>query len=176
MYPAAPMTGMLVILLLSPLVLVAVHAIASRVLKGQPSQATAFKSSLLGYLPVVWLLWFFIFRKAPDFMDHSADYVYCFIVYSTIAYTYFHFFNMSETARRIRILYEIYSVGSLSSQDITALYKSHDLVNIRLERLLALKQLKLINGFYLIDRKTIYYAAVLISVWRKLLYLDDDEA
>src|SRR3990167_6930334 len=84
---------------------------------------------------------------------------------------YFHVFNMSETARRIRILYEIYTAKQLKASEIASLYNAHDMLHSRLERLLSMKQVKLSDDKYLLDRRSLYYAARIIAWWGNILGL-----
>lgn len=161
--------SMLIILLSSPLVVLAIHMILARIFHNQLPQIVAVKSILLGYLPIAVLLWKFSFYEISTVLEILSSIFYCFIVYTAFAYTYFHFFNMSETARRIRILHEIYKAGSLSSKDIMDLYRTSDIIDVRLKRLAAAKQLKYIDGYYYIHKKMLYFAALFIALWRNIL-------
>lgn len=67
---------------------------------------------------------------------------YCLIVYNAVMYSYFHLFNMSETARRIRILLNILERGALRREEILAIYLPRDMVMVRLERLVLMGWLK----------------------------------
>jgi hypothetical protein len=96
---------------------------------------------------------------------------YAFMVYNLMGYTYFHIYNMSETARRVRILYDINSKGSLKKADIDNLYHKGDMVATRVERLLGLKQIKQNNGAYVLDGRLLYYAALLLAFWSSLIGL-----
>jgi len=61
--------------------------------------------------------------------------IYALIVYNCILYAYFHVFNMSETARRIRILLHLRKSGSLAKPQLIALYSPQNMVEARLQRL-----------------------------------------
>lgn len=67
---------------------------------------------------------------------------YCLIVYNAVMYSYFHLFNMSETARRIRILLNALEHGVLRREEILAIYSPRDMVMVRLERLVLMGWLK----------------------------------
>lgn len=164
----------LLILAASPVVILCLHVAAARMSKNPSRQTVAFKSAVWGYLPVALCLWIFVFSKFAG-VRGAAAIAYCLLVYSSIAYTYFHFFNMSETARRIRILYEIYEAGSISSERMTALYKTTDVISIRLERLVAMRQLTYDGGYYAISGRTLLWAGHLIFFWRRLLGLDSED-
>lgn len=161
---------MLALLLSSPLIILATHMVLSRLLRGsRPPQSVAVKALLLAYVPMGALLWYFSLQTMQDGLLYAA--VFCAFVYSSIAYTYFHFFNMSETARRIRILFEIHSAGSLPGVKITELYSTEGIVQMRLKRLVETNQLKLTDGMYSVDNRVLYAAAQFIAFWRRLLGL-----
>lgn len=164
---------MVIILLCSPLVSFAIHALLARVSSGSP-QVIAFRAAVIGYIPIAAFLWIFVFREnKPTYLLLTAV-IYSFIVYSSLAYTYFHFFNMSETARRIKILFEIYRHGSMRAKDLTALYKTSDIISIRLKRLSDMGQLECKEGFFSIKGGILYWAAHMILLWRKMLALQED--
>jgi hypothetical protein len=76
---------------------------------------------------------------------------------------------MSETARRIRILCEIEMAGSMLPEDLASLYRTTDVVSVRLRRLVALHQLQYVNGVYSISGRTLYWAGKAILCWRTVL-------
>jgi len=59
---------------------------------------------------------------------------FAFLVFNGVAYAYFHFFNMSETARRIRMLLQIRHAGAagLRVQDLERAYSPRDMIEARL--------------------------------------------
>ncbi len=64
------------------------------------------------------------------------------IIYSSLGYCYFHFINLGITARRIRILRELYAAdGGLSLDDLLKRYNAGDMINKRLDRLLGSGQI-----------------------------------
>jgi len=69
------------------------------------------------------------------------------IIYSSLGYCYFHFINLGETARRIRILRELYdSNGGLTLDVILKRYNAKKMVELRLQRLLSNGQVILKDG------------------------------
>lgn len=58
--------------------------------------------------------------------------VYFLIVYPCTAYSYFHPFNLSETGRRVRILREFRTAGSLTAQEISSRYSPALVIELRL--------------------------------------------
>lgn len=166
-------TTLLTILMLSPLIILGSHLIFSRFNQKSPPQIIAIFSILLSYLPVGALCGYALWRNSTiKSTDLISGAIYFFVVFSALAYAYFHLFNMGETARRIRLLAEIRKVGSLTAQELSTIYKESEIVELRLQRLVDMKQLTLDNGYYTIKRKILYYVAKIILAWRYLLGFD----
>lgn len=165
-----PIAITLLLLIASPFMIFAVHVILSRINPKLSPQIVALMAMVTTYLPLGFLLWIFVFCHIP--LNSSAficAVIYALMVYSCIAYSYFHVFNMSETARRIRIFYEIYKAGALPADRIISMYSSAEIVEIRLQRLLATGQLALQNGSYVMKGSFLYYVAVVVFAFRSLL-------
>lgn len=105
-----------------------------------------------------------------------VDVTYGALVYVCLAYSYFHVFNMSETARRIRILAELYLAGPLSGREISRLYSGEGLLEARLDRLVATRLLELRDGRYVRVARPFYAAAWVIRGWRAVLGFDRGRA
>ncbi len=161
--------SMIIILTGSPFITAAVHMLATRVFCNSTQQIIAIRSVMISYLPVALLLWKYSFQQYAPASLFWTSAGYCLIVHTALAYTYFHFFNMSETARRIRLLYEIYHSGSLTAETINRLYRTSDVIHLRLKRLVDLKQLVFRGGYYTINDRTLYRAARIVFFWRRVL-------
>lgn len=159
---------MLAILISSPGIILLIHICLSRSLKKYPRQTVACCSAIIGYAPVAALLWAFVFH-AGALRDNITTAMYAFIVYTGFAYFYFHLFNTSETARRIRLMYHIYRAGSLPEKEMSRLYDVHDVASLRLKRLVETGDIRLENGYYSIGKRLLYAAAVIVSVWQNVL-------
>lgn len=69
------------------------------------------------------------------------------LLYGSLGYGYFHFLNLGETARRIRILREFATAGgALSLAALKQRYNASIILEVRLARLLRKKQLREENG------------------------------
>ena len=165
-----PIHVMTAILLASPMLLFAVHAAVSRIMRGVSPQIVVVLSMGVASIPVGSILWAFALH---DFKGQQGGLypaiLYAMIVYGGIAYSYFHLFNMSETARRIRIFYEIHKAGSLTAKEIISLYGTNDIISVRLERLVVVKQLGRRKGVYIVKGRTLYYVALWVRAWGALL-------
>lgn len=88
------------------------------------------------------------------------------------SYSYFHLFNMSETARRIRMLRRIYSNGgAVEVKSLENEYSAEHIVKVRIQRLRDTGVLTWdADGSIKISRGALYYATQLIRFWRWLFF------
>ena len=85
------------------------------------------------------------------------------IIYGSLGYCYFHFINLGETARRIRLLREIYdSDVGLTTSELLKLYNAKEVLSYRIARLLKNKQIVLQDDRYLTGNPTILWIAKII--------------
>ena len=155
----------LIILICSPLLLMLLHMAVVRVIKifnvNMSNQRSLILTELFLNFPLLVIIYFI--NKTP------VSLIYGCIVYNSLGYSYFHFFNMSETARRIRILIEIKLKKSVSFKDITENYNCDLMISNRLKRLVELGQVKLRDNKYILCGGLLLAGAVLIFSMRKLL-------
>ena len=134
------------------------------------SQLIVIICALIGYVPMgvaIWLMYLRHLVATPHELAWAG--IYSLVVYNALAYAYFHIFNMSETSRRVRILYEIYASKQINASDIASLYNTKHMLNARLERLLSTKQIKQSGNGYFLDHKLLYYAARVVAWWGRVL-------
>lgn len=82
------------------------------------------------------------------------------LTYVFLSYCYFHFINLGETARRIRILRELQeSINGLTMEDILARYNSEEIIERRLIRLIESSQVIVKDDHYLIGSPLVLYMA-----------------
>lgn len=164
-----PLPSLLILLTLSPALVFLIHILFARIFSKLPAQWGPLLSYGLGMVPMTILIWIFSFKTGIVVKNLPLGILYSWIVYSALACIYFHFFNMSETARRIKILYEIYQSGSLSRDQILSLYKTSTIIEIRLKRLLDTHQLILRDGVFKLNGRILYGAGLFQNFWRSLL-------
>jgi len=127
------------------------------------------KSVYLGFIagfPAIFLLEFL--TQPLDFLPLLMANV---IIYSALGYCYFHFINLGETARRIRLVRELYdSGGGLTRQEILERYNSRNIVQVRIGRLLRSGQIECRAGRYYIGTPVILMMTKII-IAMKLLFL-----
>lgn len=170
--PGAPTATFLLVMAASPLCMLLTHLALARLLRHVSPQLVTVAASLAGAVPTALLAEIVAFSGPPSLIGMPVESTFAAVVYLCAAYSYFHLLNMSQTARRIRILREIYAAGSLSDQQISALYGASTVLELRLERLLAIGQLKLQDDRYVSAGRLLYAAARLARAWRVLLGSD----
>lgn len=92
------------------------------------------------------------------------------LTYGALGYNYFHFINLGETARRIRLLRELYAAGgALTSQQLLKRYPSREIVDKRINRLLGTGQVICRDNRYFIGNRTVVHIALIMTALKKLL-------
>lgn len=80
--------------------------------------------------------------------------------YCALGYCYFHFINLGETARRIRIIQELYGAPEgLTETEILKRYNASEIVEKRVNRLINNGQIVFDQGKYRIGRKSMLFMA-----------------
>lgn len=133
------------------------------------------KSIILGFatgLTVVLTLELCVFSTQSTSTDDFVPiFIVNFIMYSSLGYCYFHFANLGETARRIRILRELYdSKEGLSMQEILQRYNARKIVEVRINRLINNGQIIYKSGRYYIGNPVMLIIAKIV-VMMKLIIL-----
>lgn len=102
--------------------------------------------------------------KAGTILADTATYI-------LLSYGYFHFLNLTETARRIRILCELKeaSPDGLTQAQILERYNAQEILDRRLERLVKNGQVICRDGRYYIGKPIMLIAAKTTSVFKRML-------
>lgn len=94
---------------------------------------------------------FFPLRKSP--LDIVLTVVTDLAIYAALGYCYFHFVNLGETARRVRILRELIEAREgLAEDEILARYNAKQIVTMRIDRLLHNGQIVEQEGRYIVGK------------------------
>jgi len=92
---------------------------------------------------------------------------------SALGYGYFHFLNLGQTARRVRILREFVEARApLTTAELLARYNADTILQLRLARLLATGQLSPSKGRLVARRSTVLVMARVIG-WLKAVLLGE---
>ncbi len=128
-------------------------------------------AALIGLLPLgaAFLVW----RAAFSIGGSGAIFwpgFYLVTVYLLMGYVYFHVFNMSETARRIRILAHSHRAGAVVKEEMIQSYTAEGMVDLRVKRLSALGEIVLRDGRYRPGRMRLLPAAQLVFFLRRIIF------
>ncbi len=129
------------------------------------------KSILLGF--VMGILSVYILTLLTPIKDVIEMLITNLIIYAALGYGYFHFINLGETARRVRILRELYDAKEgLSMQEILGRYNAKEIVEKRINRLMNNRQIIYRDNKYYIGSPAILIIAKAI-VALKLIILGE---
>ncbi len=169
----------LLLLTLTPLVLASALAVIMRLpmvrKRRIPGQVMVVSCALLGNIPFGGAAYVIYLQRLSSTEEFISGIIYFLLVYNAIAYSFFHVFNMSETARRIKILSEIRAAGSLEVEGLRSCYSNREMLSNRIERLLASGQIEKEDTRYVLASPLLYYAARAVSLWGRLLGLPSME-
>lgn len=147
------------LLLISPLLIAAVHAALLRTAWGQsvPRQRLTIQCAVV----TSGLLSLFICTNVQSF-------IFSLTITLGLGHVYFHVFNMSETARRIRILISL--VQGLPTSKLEGAYSSDGIIKVRLERLRSMGQISEVNGVYQTNPSLLLKIARAMKTFERLLF------
>jgi uncharacterized membrane protein len=141
-----------------------------RLLRGMTllrSLYSGFAFGLAGMLAIELSL-FLIMKQPSDDLFFSMT--VNLISYTALGYCYFHFINLGETARRIRILRELYdSTDGLSREEILERYNSREIIRRRIERLLNSGQIVRKNGRFYIGKPFLLFISRIMVLLKVIL-------
>lgn len=161
---------LIIFLLFTPFILALVHSLVLRVFsisrKDISRQKILLYCILFLNLPVL----FTSLVILGGGYGNIFDYLYILLIFNSFAYIYFHFFNMSETSRRIKILIGIRKGKIKSIRDIRKYYDYDNSLSIRLKRLEKMSQIRsLDNDSYILKGRLLYTASYVVFFLRILL-------
>lgn len=126
---------------------------------------------LFGSISVIGIEWYIFFATPILVRDGVMLLITNLLIYSALGYCYFHFINLGETARRIRILRELYdSPEGLSLNEILNRYNAKHIVDMRIRRLLHNGQIIEKDGRYCIGSPVMLFISKSI-IMLKLIVL-----
>ena len=152
----------LLLLLVYPGVLLLVHKVFIFFNRNSSEQVVVLKCCFFSIFVYLILVWFLIGVEPAAFLFNLIS-VFC------LAYIYFHFFNMSTTARRIKILTGLQQGQFTKREQIETYYAGQSSLKTRIDRLIHLGELKQINGRYVVSRGILHNAGKLIYLCQRLL-------
>lgn len=105
--------------------------------------------------------------------DDLSTVVSWWLAYLALIYAYvFGFFNVGESARRVRLLIELHEAGErgLTQEECLRAYNAEMIVDARLRRLLAGGQIQQRNGRYFIGHRLMLYVAKLFVLLKLVFF------
>ncbi len=90
--------------------------------------------------------------------------------YSAMGYCYFHFINLGETARRIRLLRELNDAPEgLTEGEILSRYNAKEIIDVRLTRLLNNKQIILRDARYYVANPAMLFISRALAFMKLII-------
>ena len=126
-----------------------------------------------GNIPILWLAWDLALSaicRSP--MDCACGVVYVLLAYNSLGFWYFNILNLSETSLHVHILMELLVEGRIRSSDLLKRYSAQEMIDTRIDRMIALGQLTERKGRYVVTgNATLLTVGKLIHYWRVILAL-----
>lgn len=124
----------------------------------------------IGFMAVLACDLFFFFHDAPAIEHIIGISLANLLTYMALGYGYFHFINLGETARRVRILREINDAkGGLSIKGILSRYNGKSILAYRMNRLQNNGQILLEEGKYTIGNPTMLLITKIILLLKRIV-------
>lgn len=128
------------------------------------------KSELFGFIIGFLLVLMMGTQTDSSVQDVHAIVATKLIIYTSLSYCYFHFVNLAITARRIRLIRELYSFeDGLTMGEILRQYNARDMIENRIKRLIDSGQIVFRNGRYFIGKPVILLISEIIIIMKRSL-------
>jgi hypothetical protein len=128
------------------------------------------RSIVIGFFTGIIFTLIFLFYLFPPVhlwtTRHSGILFTNLMTYIAFSYCYFHFVNLGETARRIRLLREIYNEASgITKTELVKRYNSKTMLELRLNRLLNKGQIiARANRYFIHSRLMLLITRVIVNL------------
>jgi len=150
---------------------VVVHVISFRYFFKLELMKSVYLGFVFGSLIVFLLELYVLLYWKISLLDFLFISITNFLIYLSLGYCYFHFINLSITARRIRILRVLYETKEgLSLNEIMHRYNAKDMIEIRINRMLNNGQIMFKNNKYFIGKPLMLYMAKLVVMMKFILF------
>ena len=90
------------------------------------------------------------------------------LIFCALGYGFFHFLNMGETARRIRLLLELRENGPLTEAELLGRYSAADIVEVRMGRLVRSGQVRLVDGRYVAGAPAVLFMERALTIMKRI--------
>lgn len=111
-----------------------------------------------------------VFVLASDLQAgaQAAKYAADGLIFCALGYGFFHFLNMGETARRIRLLLELRENGAQTEAELLGRYSAADIVDARMGRLLRNGQVRLVDGRYVVGAPAVLFMERALTIMKRI--------
>jgi len=99
-------------------------------------------------------------------MASFFDYVYLFICINTAVKINWNLFAATDTSMHSKLLTTIHALGPISHDELLKIYNRNEIFKARIPRMLALNQIKIIDGKYILSGNFVLYGAKLLALFR----------
>jgi hypothetical protein len=107
----------------------------------------------------------FFFTRSTEYLLNDI------LIYICAMYVFFHFNNMGETARRVRILNELSAAGGcLAINELIIKYDCEEQLSRRISKMIKSDQLIELNGRLFLKKRHIFYASLFIYFLKKQIF------
>jgi hypothetical protein len=134
-----------------------------RIIKKLGLLKAEFLGFTIGFLILVILEFYILLNSSFPIGQFIGIFFVDALTYTLLGYGFFHFVNLGETARRIRILRELYeSSNGLTMQELLNKYNTKEIIDKRITRLISNGQIVLKDNKYFIANPTMLLIARII--------------
>ncbi|MDR4503625.1 MAG: hypothetical protein MRK01_02390 [Candidatus Scalindua sp.] len=160
--------------IISPLLGLLLNSISQLFVCRYIAKCGLFKSVIVGFLCGLSGLFLievaYFTSRSVSTLEMVCQIVVNLIAYVGLAYCYFNFINLGETARRIRIVRELFeSQNGLSIEDLLERYNASNIIDLRLQRMISKGQIVYRNDRYYIGKPLMLLIAKTIIMLKLLL-------
>jgi len=168
-----PLAAYLVLILLSPLIIFAVQIVTVRVINSlrltvQPL-ATGVLAVAISFIVLAPVAWALFLGTVPDYSSRWIAVLYGILTYAGLAFCYFQVFAMTETARRLHILHELYTKKDMTFAQLEADYGASKMLATRIHRMVEIGQLNCNGSRYTLRSGLLLWVGQIMSFWAKVL-------
>ena len=100
---------------------------------------------------------------------HWLDFLYLFICINAAIKINWNLFAATDTSMHTKLLTTINRLGPISKAHLLQLYNREAIFSARIPRLLALGQIQILNGKYLLSGNFVLYGAKVLALFRLIL-------
>ncbi len=125
---------------------------------------------LSGFMSVIMFEYYVVFSLPTSPQDILSGFITNLLIYTALGYCYFHFINLGETARRIRLLRELYDAPEgFSLEEILERYNAKHIGDMRIRRLIHNNQIIEQDGRYYIGSPVMLFIAKSITILKFII-------